>query len=298
MENIRITYNQIELVDTIHSFRYLPLKVLIKIAKKQNLYSHKQNLGRIIIKLEKRGYIKSFFYGNNWKVLYITKLGGELLTQAKGILAKDLSVPNQNGKLQFAMLEHTVSIAELYEQLTDQLPNYTNLRLVDWQGDQKCFYQYTIRVYDSGRNQKRNLSPDSYFKLIKGDESIEFFLEYDTGQMDKDQLARKFMRYFEYFIYGNWKESFLTFPSILFITERSEKEISKLVVQDNFNIEKALESRNQFTDSDNVIYRGIGYSDNLKSYSFEEITSFLKTRIIFTKKNEIWSKQLLEKLSQ
>lgn len=152
MENIRITYNQIELVDTIHSFRYLPLKVLIKIAKKQNLYSHKQNLGRIIIKLEKRGYIKSFFYGNNWKVLYITKLGGELLTQAKGILAKDLSVPNQNGKLQFAMLEHTVSIAELYEQLTDQLPNYTNLRLADFK-NASTNIQFVFTIREGIRNE-------------------------------------------------------------------------------------------------------------------------------------------------
>jgi hypothetical protein len=296
MKNIRITYNQIELLDTIHSFRYLPLKVLIKIAKKHGFYSDRFTLGRTILKLENRGYIKSFYYGNNWKVLYITKLGGELLTQAKGILAKDLSIPNQSGKLQFATLEHTVSIAELYEHLVDQIPNYPNLRLADWQGDQKCFYQYIIRVYDSGRNQKRNLSPDSYIKLIKNDEIIQFFLEYDTGQMDRDQLARKFMRYFEYFIYGDWKNSFQSFPSILFITERSENEILKLVVQEGFNLEQALENRNQFTDSDNVIYKGIGYSDNLKSYTFAEITSFLKTQIIFIKKKDIWAKQFLEKL--
>jgi hypothetical protein len=295
MKNIRITYNQIELLDTIHSFRYLPLKVLVKIAKKQNLYSHKQNLGRIIIKLEKRGYLKSFFYGNNWKVLYITSLGGDILSQAKGIMAKDLSVPNQNGKLQFAMLEHTVSIAELYERFTDELPNYPEIKLVDWQGDQKTFYQYTMRVYDSGRNQKRNLSPDSYLKLVKDDEIIQFFIEYDTGQMDRDQLARKFMRYFEYFIYGDWKERFRTFPSIFFITERSEKEIAKLVSQEDFNLEQALENRDRFTNSNNVIYRGIGYSDNLKSYSFDEITDYLKTKIIFTKNTEIWAKQLLEK---
>lgn len=297
MKNIRITYNQIELLDTIHSFRYLPLKVLVKIAKKQNLYSHKQNLGRIIIKLEKRGYIKSFFYGNNWKVLYITKLGGDILSQAKGIVAKDLSVPNQNGKLQFAMLEHTVSIAQLYERFTDELPNYPEIKLVDWQGDQKTFYQYTIRIYDSGRNQKRNLSPDSYLKLIKDKEIIQFFVEYDTGQMDRDQLARKFMRYFEYFIYGDWKKRFTTFPSIFFITERSEKEITKLLIQDDFKIEEALENRELFTKSKNVIYGGIGYSDNLKSYGFDEITDYLKTKIIFTKHTEIWAKQLLERLS-
>ncbi len=71
----------------------------------------------------------------------------------------------------------------------------------------------------------------------------------------------------------------------------------KLVVQDEFNLEQALENRNQFTDSDNVIYKGIGYSDNLKSYTFAEITSFLKTQIIFMKKKDLWAKQLLEKLS-
>ena len=34
--------------------------------------------------------------------------------------------------------------------------------------------------------------------------------------MDKEQLSRKFMRYFEFFIYSIWQTKFDHFPTILF----------------------------------------------------------------------------------
>ena len=48
------------------------------------------------------------------------------------------------------------------------------------------------------------------------------FLEYDTGGIDKERLARKFRRCFEYLVYGDWQKDFGQYPTILFITYRSE----------------------------------------------------------------------------
>lgn len=73
MSRIRMTENQMEILDIIQSFRYIPLKVLIIIASRRGLYLYQQSLSRLILKLEDAGYLRGFLYGNNWKVVYITK---------------------------------------------------------------------------------------------------------------------------------------------------------------------------------------------------------------------------------
>jgi len=294
---MRITYNQIEILDIVHSFRYLPLKVLVKIAKRENLYAFRQNISRIINVLEDRGYIKSFYYGNNWKVVYLTRTGADILASARGVDSKEIGIPNEGVKVQFAMLEHTVKIAELYDQFLSELPNYPHLKLIKWYGDQKAFYQYSFKSSRSGKTIRHILSPDSYFKIKKDNGVFEFFLEYDTGNMDKEQLSRKFMRYFEYYIYGNWSNYFETFPSILFLTERTEEQISNLTGGDDFTLDKALSNRSLFDKSNNVLLKGIGISENIKSISGDKIKEFLNNEFIISKITERWSKQLLNKLS-
>lgn len=297
MKNIRITYNQIEILDIVHSFRYLPLKVLVKIAKRENLYAFRQNISRIINVLEDRGYIKSFYYGNNWKVVYLTRTGADILASARGVDSKEIGIPNEGVKVQFAMLEHTVKIAELYDQFLYELPSYPHLKLIKWHGDQKAFYQYSFKSSRSGKTIRHILSPDSYFKIEKENEFFEFFLEYDTGNMDKEQLSKKFMRYFEYYAYGNWANQFESFPSILFLTERSEEQIKNLLAGDDFSIDKALSNRSLFPKSNNVLLKGIGIAENVKSISGDKIKEFLNTEFIISKLTERWSKQLLNKLS-
>ena len=297
MKNIRITYNQIEILDIVHSFRYLPLKVLVKIAKRENLYAFRQNISRIINVLEDRSYIKSFYYGNNWKVVYLTRTGADILASARGVDSKEIGIPNEGVKVQFAMLEHTVKIAELYDQFLCELSNYPHLKLIKWHGDQKALYHYSFKSSRSGKTIRHILSPDSYFKIKKDNGVFEFFLEYDTGNMDKEQLSRKFMRYFEYYVYGNWSSYFETFPSILFLTERSEEQISNLTAGDDFTLDKALSNRGLFDKSNNVLLKGIGISENIKSISGDKIKEFLNTEFIISKLTERWSKQLLNKLS-
>ncbi|MFH1543244.1 MAG: replication-relaxation family protein [Patescibacteria group bacterium] len=297
MKNIRITYNQIEILDIVNSFRYLPLKVLVKIAKKEKLYAFRQNISRIVNRLEQRGFIKCFYYGNNWKVIYLTKLGVDILASARGVNPKEFGIPNNGVKVQFAMLEHTVKIAELYEQFLCELASYPEFNLLEWHGDQKALYHYSFKSTRTGKTIKRNFSPDSYFKMQKDEAVLGYFLEYDTGNMDKEQLTRKFMRYFEYFVYGDWSKRFTVFPSILFLTNRSDEQINNLLEKDEVELNKALKDRPHLAKSKHVILKGIGISDNLKSISSDKIREFLRIEIIFAHINEKWSKQLLNKLA-
>lgn len=295
MKNIRITYNQIELLEIIESFRFLPLKVLTKITKKKGLYSYRQSLQKAISKLEERGLLKSFYYGNNWKVVYLTTKGGRMLADARGIQFKNISVPNQGYKVQFAMLEHTVKVAMLYNDFLKELKSYPHIKLEKWIGDQRMNMQYTFRINRSGKKKTRILSPDSYFNIQVDKDNYHYFLEYDTGTMDKTQLSFKFMRYFEYFMYGNWKENFNTYPKILFLTERSKKRIDNLIPDEEFDFEKALKNRGCFDDSKNVINMAIANSSNLMSISSADISNFLDVEIIFSQITEEWAKQVLKR---
>lgn len=210
--------------------------------------------------------------------------------------AKEIGLPNEGMKVQFAMLEHTVKISELYEQFLDNLAKYPEFKLVEWLGDQKALYHYSFKSSRTGKVIRHILSPDSYFKIQKENTKYEFFIEYDTGNMDKEQLSRKFMRYFEFFVYGNWQTKFDHFPSILFITDRSEEQVQNLIGNDDFTVDKALENRTLFAKSNNVLLKGLGISENIKSVSADKVRGFLQTELIFMKTNSRWSKQLYEKL--
>jgi hypothetical protein len=297
MKNLRITYNQIEVLDMIYSFRYLPLKVLILMVKRRGIYSFEQSLGKAVIKMEKQGIIKSFYYGNNWKVVYITKKGAEVLADVKNLDIKNVRVPNQGMKVSFSMLEHTVQIALFYEKFVSELVNYPQINLVRWLGDQRMLQQYSFHSTKSSKTVKRNLIPDSYIELEFNEVKHSYFLEYDTGSMDKEQLARKFMRYFEYFVYGDWQKEFGQYPTILFITDRSEERMANLFKESNsFDLNKALLNRYHFNKAGCLMTMAVAMSDNVRNIDSNQITDFLKLANIFTFTDKQWQKELLESL--
>lgn len=296
MEKIRINKNQIEIMEIIQSFRYIPLKVLVEVAKSRRLYSYKQTLNRVLLKLENVGYLKSFLYGNNWKVVYITKSGAKRLAFELGIPITDIAIPNQGQRVQFATLEHTVQIARLYGKLSESISAYPHLSIQKWIGDQHIICQYKFRSARSAKSIRRNLLPDSYFELILKDQIFRYFLEYDTGTMDKAQLVPKFMRYFEYFVYGDWQEKFGEFPSLIFLTDRSEKSLENIFIQSQVDLEVALRNRENFAKSENVIWKGIGASENIRSINSSHIKDFLSKDIILDFTNSTWTDQLLKPL--
>jgi hypothetical protein len=294
MNKIRITYNQIGILDIIESFRYLPIKVLRTIAKQQGLYSHRQSLEKSIISLEKKGLLKSFYYGNNWKVVYLTRKCGELLADIRGVELEDISIPNQGKKVQFAMLEHSVKIGELYEQFLIGLKSFPHIQLNDWIGDQRLVLQYEFRSDKSGRTIKRVLSPDSYFEFTVDNKAYGYFLEYDTGSMDIEQLSRKFMRYFEYFVYGDWQKRFNQYPHILFLSERSSERLNNLQVEPETDIQSAINARGLLEKSKSLLWRSVGICENIRSITSTEIETFLTMPILFKQLNESWVTDLLK----
>lgn len=295
-ENIQLTKNQIQLLDIIQSFRYLPLKILTKIAQDQGLYTFRQNISPVLKKFEDGGIINSFRYGNNAKVVYITRSGAKRLGFELGIPVSELFIPNQGKKVSFAMLEHTIKIAELYGEYVKEQRNYPQVFLEKWEGDQRIRCQYSFKSNRTQKKVRRNLIPDSYFQLSKQDEKYGYFIEYDTGSMDRDQLAFKFMRYFEYFHYGNWQKRFLTYPSVIFITERLEELFLRLITKPEITLDQALRNRSLFSSSKNILWRGIGKVENLRSINSQSIRDFLNLNFIFTINNQTWAKQLLENL--
>lgn len=285
MKNIRLTYNQIELLRIIYSFKYLPLRGLLEITKSKGLFSYKESLHKVLGKLERKGLISSFYYGNNWKVVYITQSGANILADSLGVARKEILVPNRKVKVKFANLEHTMSIVGIYNDLV------SNFEIKNWAGDQQVFCKYEFRANFSGKKFVRNLIPDGYFEV----DNHKFFLELDTGTMDRDQLAMKFRRYFEYYVYGNWREKYAKYPNVLFITERPFEQMARLIQSEDVN--RFLVNRNYFKNSKNILYRGIGISENLRSINSKYITEFLQTTIIFTYK-EYWIKDLQKYLNE
>ncbi len=241
------------------------IKVLMKIVFEREVYGHLSGLSRCLHRLEYSGFIKSFLYGNNWKVVFITKKGAESLALESGIPIKDISIPNLSHKVGFATLEHTVKIANLYLELAMEIPEFPEFCLKEWLGDQQVFLQYRFRSVRNGKTIRRNLAPDSFFLLHKNGVDLPYFLEYDTGTMDREQLVQKFMRCFEYFVYGEWRERFETFPSILFLSSRKEQAMKKYLQEPEVPLEKALALRSKFSDSTNIVWKAIGMSENIKS---------------------------------
>ncbi|MBN1968695.1 MAG: replication-relaxation family protein [Candidatus Delongbacteria bacterium] len=294
MRELRITRNQIEIIKLIHSFRYLPFKALLYICKEKGIYRHKSNLSKIISKLEKDNILNSFLYGNNWKVVYLTAKGGKILSSLLNIPKSALFIPNQRRKYYFSLLEHTLKIVEIYINFLNDLKHHPQVKLVKWLGDQQCNLAYQFRVNKTGKLTKRELSPDSYFEIEVQNGTWSYFLEYDTGTMDKEQLARKFCKYFEYFVYGNWKDKFEYFPSIIFLTERSEYSLLNLIQSETIKHDTALLNRNNFIKSNHVIWKAIGLTDNLKSISAENIKKFLSLSISFQRNYPNWAETILK----
>lgn len=296
MIRIIINKNKIELLKIIQGFRYVPFKGLLYIAKSQRLYVHLSSLSRAVKKLKTDGLVRSFLYGNNQAVVYITKKGARVLADETNLQIKDISIPNQGQKVQFATLEHTVKIIEIYVELAKACTANENLSIGNWIGDQNILCKYEFRNNRKGNKIRRVLAPDSYFEVIKGKKIIPFFLEYDTGTMDKNQLAPKFMRYFEYFAYGNWEEKYEKFPNILFLTERSEKSLENLLVAPEISLDSALNNRKHFTESKNLLWKGIGLSENVRNISASKIKDFLNHKFLFKHLNTQWTKNILEEL--
>lgn len=289
-ENIKITKNIIELLKIIDEFRYLPIKSLIEILKIKGFYNTRASLTRITILLEKKELIRSFVYGNNWKVIYLTRKGANLLADSLGLDRHTFLPPNQGFRLKYAGLEHTVSIVNLYLELLK------SFEITKWLGDQKILCRYEFRSNKTSKTLRSYLTPDGYFEFNFNNHVYSFFLEYDTGSMDGQQLSKKFKRYFEYYLYGDWKDRFEKFPNIFFLTERAEKSMRRLISFESLDLNKALINREYFTKTSNILWKAISISENLRSTNSQLIKEFFSLKFIFSYTNVQWIEYLKQQL--
>lgn len=293
MREIILSKNQIELLNIIQSFRFMPQKAVLDMARMLGLYRYRQSLGVSVRKLEKVEYVRSFLYGNNWKVLYITSKGADRLSFELGISKNDIHVPGRNKKVQFSTLEHTVEVSRIFNQVMDTVRSQEEVELVKWVGDQCIRCKYSLRI-PTGKKITKYLVPDSYFILKHKGIEIPYFLEYDTGSMDFEQLALKYQRYFEYFYYGDYKERFGQFPTTIFVTKRSENKLNNLLQNPDTDLDSALRNRKLLTNSKNLLWSGIGKTPNIRSINSQKIKEFLNLNLKFYLYKNEWIKDLLK----
>jgi len=292
-----LTKNMLEVLRFIESFRFLPLSVLVEICIENGIYAKRESVSRVIKRLEERNFIGSYLWGNNSKALFIKGAGIRELANAFNWPISFFTSPSFKDRIQTYGLEHTIEIANIYKNLNTFLNANSNLRIEFWKGDQnvKCFYEFNSVLL--GKKVKRVLEPDSYFRISDSDKQFEFFLEFDTGSMYKKQLVNKFTKYFEYFVYGNWKDRYIHFPYILFITERSEKLMEKMLVPFEEDLQSLLYSREKLNKTSNLIYEAVGNSENLQTFTDNEISDFITNKFIFTYYKKEWQKEVLNLLS-
>lgn len=270
---------------------------MIELCIENGIYSKRESVSRVIKGLELKDFIGSYLWGNNSKALFIKKAGIRELANAFNRPIIFFVSPSFKDRIQTYGLEHTIEIANIYKGLNSYLKTNSEYLIEVWKGDQnvKCLYEFNSAL--SGKKVKRFLEPDSYFRLVKNNTAIEFFLEFDTGTMYKKQLVNKFVKYFEFFVYGDWKDRYFHFPYVLFITERKKELMEKMIIEDDRDIQELLYNRQLFKNPSNIIFEAVGSSENLQTFTDSEITSFLKHKFIFTYYKEKWEKEVLKVLS-
>lgn len=286
---MKITDKKIELLKVVGEFKFLPVRLLIEILLEKKVFSNWQYVYLVISKLEKEGFLKSSSLGYSSKLVFLSNKGAGLF-DVNTNFDYTVNAPKQNQIWRIANIEHSVSIAEIYLSL---LKEHNEVKILSWFGDHQVSFSYTYRSNSTGRKIRKNLMPDSFLVLEKSGKEIPYFLEYDTGTMQRQQLAIKFTRYFEYFAYGDWRENYGQFPNLLFLTERSEKSMQGLI-EAIPAVDELLRNRSKLKESQNILLRGIGLSENINSINSKFIREFLELKFHFNFKNQSWQKEFLE----
>lgn len=294
-EKYKITKNKIEVLKIIESFKFTPLAVLNLLCIEKGIYTSREAVSRVLRQCVKENLIGFYQYGNNSKAFYLKYLGGKVLSQEFNISIKHLSIPEKKGRVQLFALEHTLSNANLYAEFVRSLKDLSDIKILEWKGEQNNRHLYEYSSYSTGKKVRRELKPDSYCKLDVNGNIFEIFIEYDTGTEGKKKLIEKFMRYFEYMSYGKWQEIYSSFPIVLFITERNPSAMERMIEKPDISENDLIYSRDKFNRTNNVIYGAVGQHENLYSIGSDLITQFINHTFIFTYPN-LWTKSLIEKL--
>lgn len=293
--NMRITEKTIEILREIGEFKYLPVKLLVEIVEIKGIYANWQYVYLVVKNLEEDGLLRSYSLGVNSKILALTKKGARILGDLPN-LSSQIHAPKTSQIWKYANVAHTIKLVEIYISLLKVLKNRFEIELIAWNGDHQQVFDYSYRSIGKSKLVRKNLIPDSLFLLRKSDLRQWFFLEYDSGTMDRVQLRTKFTRYFEYFVYGKWKDNFDQFPAILFLTERSEKSLLNLVKDDLPYLASQLSDRTNLSSHKNVIVQGVSASENIKSIPTQKLQDYFAGKFYFLNLKSGWEKEFLKQV--
>lgn len=266
-------YNDTVILGIVNSFRFLPLQVLTKILLEEKLYGSYQAVSRTVNRLREHGLIRTTYYTNNAKIIFLSRLGAKQLATGTGVNEDSINCPERLTGVNFFALEHTVKVANLYLLLLRECQKH-NLILRKFTGDHFTRYEYQFRNTSSGKIIKRYVMPDAEVEIQQENIVFKIWIEYDRGTEYSKDVAVKYMKYFEYFDQLK-HQNVTTFPTILFITESTKERLKNLVV-----FEPEYSGQWSWSHASksfkNVVLKGVTMADDIRSMSDYIVDDFLQ----------------------
>lgn len=264
-------YNDIQILEIINSFRFIPLQVLTSILMERKFYSSYQAVSRAVLRMKDKGLIRTIYYTNNAKIIFLSKLGSKALAQGMGVDEENINCPERLTWVNYFALEHTVKVANLYLLILRECQKH-NITINSFKGDHFTRYEYQFRAVSSGKNIKRYVMPDAELSIeINGRTGYTIWIEYDRGTEYSQDVAVKYMKYFEHYDQIIEKQNW--YPIILFITENTKQRLNNLVVKDE-NYDGEWEWNNSNKSYKNVVLKGVSMADNIRNMN-SNATRFL-----------------------
>ena len=271
-------YNDIQILGIVNSFRFLPLQVLTKILIEKKLYGSYQAVSRTVNRLKEHGLIRTTYYTNNAKIIFLSRLGAKQLATGTGVNEDNINCPERLTGVNFFALEHTVKVANLYLLLLRECQKH-NLILRKFTGDHFTRYEYEFRSNHSGKTIRRYVMPDAEMELEIENFVFTFWIEYDRGTEYSKDVAVKYMKYLEYYNTIRDDED-KKLPIILFITESTSERIKNLISpvpeykgEWSWNL-----AHNNYS---NVVFKGITMAEDIHSMPTFVVEEFLQNTYLF-----------------
>ncbi|MCA9375397.1 replication-relaxation family protein [Candidatus Dojkabacteria bacterium] len=285
-------YNDIQIMSVVNNFKFIPLKVLSEILIDQDVYSSYQAVSRAVIRVRKKGFIRTTYYANNAKIIFLSKKGAKALAIGTGVSMDSINCPERLTGVNFFALEHTVKVAQLYRLFIRECRKHS-LKLTQFTGDFSARYEYEFRG-TSGKMIKRFIMPDAEIEIEHNDQRSKLWIEYDRGTESSKDVAVKYMKYLEYFDVN--EEEVEKLPIIIFITESTRQRLSNLVVKDDsYNGEWDWYNTNKTYK--NVVLKGVAMADGIRNMRSSVVERYLQpNQFLFTDYDSFKAKGFESKL--
>ncbi len=266
----------VEILYLVHLFRFLPLKTLSNLLIRRGTYTKYQAVSRNIIRLIKLRFLRERKYDFNAKFLFLGSLGADILSHQKQIPREYINTPVRLAGVNLFAIEHTLNVVELYEIFYEGSKKY-NFDILEFKGDGSVRFPVVFTDNILGKKIKKYVLPDALMRIQIGEDIKTFFIEYDKGTEYSKDVATKYTKYFQYFLFDeNWRDMFGEFPTIIFIVEKTKKRIFNLISNENFPDLNKFPEKEHYLRCPNVVIKGVGLHENLRSTGSSKVHDFLK----------------------